>query len=143
MTGILFAKKEDKQSLEKLLSDSGLPIEDLPLGLENFFVIKDEDIIIASVGLEISGNYGLLRSLAVAQDYQGKGLANALYLEILELAKKQTISTIFLLTTTADRYFEKLGFIRVSREETPFEIQQSQQFSSICPSTASIMKLEI
>ena len=41
--------------------------------------------------------------------------------------------------TTAERFFEYLGYRRIGREETPKAIRNSREFSSLCPSTAIVM----
>ena len=46
---------------------------------------------------------------------------------------------VYLLTTTADRYFAKLGFAAVDRAAVPAEIRASPEFASICPDDATVM----
>jgi N-acetylglutamate synthase-like GNAT family acetyltransferase len=59
---------------------------------------------------------------------------------LIKQVRLQGVKELYLITTTADGYFEKQGYERVSRENVPVEIAQSQQFSSICPSSAVVMK---
>jgi len=46
---------------------------------------------------------------------------------------------MYLLTTTAEAFFELLGFRRIERHAAPPEIQRSAEFSSLCPSSATVM----
>jgi amino-acid N-acetyltransferase len=46
---------------------------------------------------------------------------------------------IYLLTTTAERFFERLGYARVQREAAPVAIQQTQEFSTLCSSSSALM----
>jgi len=46
---------------------------------------------------------------------------------------------IYLLTTTAERFFERLGYARVLRDAAPVAIQRTQEFSALCPSNSAFM----
>ncbi len=86
---------------------------------------------------------GLLRSLAVEGAYRGRGLGRALVLEMIGHAKDSGINQLYLLTLTADRFFGKEGFERISRECMPEAIQNTMEFTSICPVSSVCMKKEI
>lgn len=51
--------------------------------------------------------------------------------------------TLYLLTDTAEAFFERLGYTRVARETVPLGIQQTEEFSSLCPDDAAVMKKEL
>ncbi len=53
------------------------------------------------------------------------------------------MNCLYLLTTTAKDFFNKEGYIVVNRDEVPEPIKNSSEFSSVCPSTAIVMKKEI
>jgi N-acetylglutamate synthase-like GNAT family acetyltransferase len=55
--------------------------------------------------------YGLLRSLAVRQEYKGQGIENALIQHILTPAFSMYIDKIFLLITSVKDYFTTFGFL--------------------------------
>jgi N-acetylglutamate synthase-like GNAT family acetyltransferase len=140
---IMPAKVTDITAVVDLLSASKLPTEDLPDGLPHFFVVKKDEQLIGAAGVEIHGFYALLRSVAVAADFQGQGIAQELTKKALKEAVKQDVSEVYLITTTADQYFEKQGFTRVERKGVPLEIAQTEQFSNICPSSAIVMKKQL
>lgn len=140
---ILPAQATDASSVTNLLVASKLPTEDLPNGLPHFFVVKKDEQLIGAAGVEIHGFYALLRSVAVAADFQGQGIAQELTKKALKEAVKQDVSEVYLITTTADHYFEKQGFTRVERNDVPLEIAQTEQFSNICPSSAIVMKKQL
>ena len=48
--------------------------------------------------------------------------------------------SIYLLTTTAERYFPKFGFEPVARADVPATVQTSIEFTSACPSSATVMR---
>jgi len=43
------------------------------------------------------------------------------------------------LTTTAERYFERLGFKAIGRDAAPPEVRETREYSSLCPSFSSLM----
>jgi amino-acid N-acetyltransferase len=47
---------------------------------------------------------------------------------------------VFLLTTTAEHYFSALGFARVERHDVPASVQTSIEFTTACPSSATVMR---
>lgn len=123
-----------------LLTQANLPTSDLsPEHLEHFFGCGTEQTPKAIVGLEIYGKVALLRSLAVARDCRGIGCAKALVAEAERHARSQGVSELYLLTTTAERFFERLGYQRAARESAPPPIRETQEFSGLCPSSSAFM----
>ncbi|MFQ5584750.1 MAG: GNAT family N-acetyltransferase, partial [Calditrichia bacterium] len=61
-----------------------MPEEGVRENLQNFFVLMNNGKLIGTVGLEIYGDKALLRSLAVASNYQGKGYGNQHYQAAIE-----------------------------------------------------------
>src|SRR5882757_6609540 len=94
-----------KESVIQLLSSANLPVEDLPASLENFFVAVDDDnLIIGVAGLEIYGDYSLLRSMAVSPEYRNQGIATRLLATVEAVAALKKIKAVCLLTETASEY---------------------------------------
>ena len=58
----------------ELLKLVNLPIEGVKEHFSNFFVLKVENRVIGSIGVEIYPKVGLLRSLAIHPNYQRRGL---------------------------------------------------------------------
>lgn len=127
-------------AMRALLEEAGLPVDDLAPnhGIE-FFVAGPPDRPDGVVGLDRPGSVGLLRSLAVASNARGRGLGTALVAAVEQHARASGLSTLYLLTTTADRFFEALGYSRIAREAAPIAVTQTAQFSALCPSTAVFM----
>lgn len=85
--------------------------------LKCFFVAVDEKKIIGCCALEVySRRLAEIRSLAVAEDHQGKGIARALIVRCLEEAKKQRVYEV-LSITGAVSLFEKSGFSTFNKEK--------------------------
>jgi amino-acid N-acetyltransferase len=131
------ATKENLQSIVRLLETCELPGNDVGVHLDHFIVAKEADSVVGCIGLEKEGP--LLRSLAVDPSYRNRGVAQHLCDQLLHHAKEQGVQEIFLLTTTAAKFFEKIGFERKDREEAPEKIRKSKQFTELCPSSAVLM----
>jgi len=123
-----------------LLATEKLPTDDLPQTLGNFVVAKQGEDVIGVAGIEIYDGYGLLRSVAVSAAYRGKGIANQLLDNIERLAAAKLLREIYLLTETAPEYFSKKGYQKITRAQVPAEVQQSTEFSHVCPQSAIVMK---
>jgi amino-acid N-acetyltransferase len=70
--------KNYKQQVTALLSAEKLPVVDLPESLDNFIVAIVHNKVVGVAGIEVYGNYGLLRSLAVCPDCRNAGIAGEL-----------------------------------------------------------------
>lgn len=133
----------DKELVTSLLKEADLLTEDLPAGLSNFLLARDEGTLVGVAGMELFEQVGLLRSIAVSPEHQGKGIARKLVEQLLAGADKQEVQAVYLITTTADHYFDRYGFAVVNREQVPDSIQQTKQFSGLCPSSAVVMKRDL
>ncbi|WP_438465453.1 arsenic resistance N-acetyltransferase ArsN2 [Marinomonas sp. PE14-40] len=140
-----FSKAEikDLNEIERLLKESDLPYEDCQKHLSNFIVCRENSKIIAMGGTEVYGRVALIRSIVVQQEYRGKDLAKAIFLHLQASAQQQGVSSLYLLTNNAEDYFKVLGFSPVIRSEVPLAIQNTDQFSSLCPGTATVMALNL
>ena len=133
----------DKELVISLLKDAGLLTEDLPAGLPDFLLARQEGALVGVAGIELYREVGLLRSVAVRPDHQGKGVARKLVEQLLANADTKELEAIYLITTTADHYFDRYGFAVVNREQVPEAIQQTKQFSGLCPTSAVVMKRDL
>lgn len=127
-------------ALVDLLTRNALLSEDLPTDLANFWLAYDGLKLIGSIGFEAYGSAALLRSVCVDAVYRNQALARQLYDVAFQEARQQGITDLYLITTTADQYFQRLGFEPVERSTVRAAILQTAQFSSLCPSSAIVMK---
>lgn len=126
--------------VKTLLTECQLPTADLsPKSFEHFFGCGTADAPKGVVGLEIYGTTALLRSLAVATQCRGAGCGKALVAEAERYAQSKGVKELYLLTTTAERFFERLGYRRSIRETAPEAIRQTKEFSGLCPSSSAFM----
>jgi amino-acid N-acetyltransferase len=126
--------------VRSLLTECQLPTTDLsPENLEHFFGCGTSQTPKGVVGLEIYGKAALLRSLAVATDCRGIGCGKALVAEVERYARSRGVAELYLLTMTAERFFERLGYRRSVREDAPEAIRQTKEFSCLCPLSSAFM----
>jgi amino-acid N-acetyltransferase len=107
--------------------------------LEHFFYTGPDGSPTALVGLEIYATDALLRSLVVAPDVRTKGVGSAILRHAEDYAAARHVDAIYLLTTTAESFFERLGYGRVDRTHAPPSIQSTREFASLCPASAAFM----
>jgi len=50
---------------------------------------------------------------------------------------------LYLLTTTAESFFQNFGYRTVERSLVPDLIQETVEFSSLCPDDATVMKKDL
>jgi amino-acid N-acetyltransferase len=140
---IATANAADREAVVALLQACTLPTDDLSSSLEHFFVARADGRLVGVIGVQELGRRGLVRSLAVSADWRGKGLGHRLWRVALACARRLGMSDLFLLTTSAEAIFAYWGFTRIPREEAPLEIRQTQEYRTLCPSSAAVMRLPL
>jgi amino-acid N-acetyltransferase len=134
----------NKSQVIELLTRCDLPTLDLhDKDMKTFLGWSDKNNLKGVVGIEVHGRFGLLRSLAVAPEVRSLGCGKDLVLHIEDVAGAKSLKCLYLLTTTAQRCFMQLGYQVVQRDLVPTEIQQTSEFSSVCPDTATVMYKQI
>lgn len=135
-----FADPGDKSKICELLARCGLPDEDItPSHLKHFLVAYHKEKLAGVVGLEPFQDHALLRSLAVEAHVRGQGIASQLVEKIEAYARAHEIESLYLLTTTAEGFFEKHGYLITRRDTVPDVLKDTEEFKSICPETAVCM----
>ena len=133
------ATPEDAEAILELLRANALPVEGLLAHFDTALVARSQNRIVGSAALEVYDDGALLRSVAVDNTLRGHGVGRRLTAAALDLAATLRVPVVCLLTTTADGYFSRFAFSRISRDEAPRGVQQSVEFRSACPSTAIVM----
>ena len=138
------ATPADLPDVLSLVRRSGLPIEGIGAdALRDFVIAECGGKLIGVAGLEVYQDSALLRSAAVEDSWRGTGVGRALVDRALAIAEEHGVHDIFLLTTTAEHYFPRFGFVGVDRASVPQSVQASAEFRGACPSTALVMRKEI
>lgn len=134
------ANPSDLPAIRWLLEFDGLPSDDLTEELlRHFLVLRDEGQVLGVIGLELHSDVALLRSLVVAEEFRGRNHGAALTSAAESLARRLGIVSVYLLTTSAESFFQSRGYRRISRDAAPPQIRATTQFSALCPSTAVLM----
>jgi amino-acid N-acetyltransferase len=134
------ARPHDLGRALELLRQAALPEHGVVEQFGHFLVVRDDAQVIGVCGVEVAGEVGLLRSLAVDPIHRQTGVGDCLVRGALDLASRTLhLRALYLLTTTAERYFERYGFQALPRTQAPAEIRDSWEMRSGCPSTAVLM----
>ena len=128
-------------TIQALLRANQLPFEDCGDHLSNFVGIAKDDQIIATSGFEHIGQLALLRSVTVDPKFRGQGLAASLIANRLSQMRWLRVEAVYSLTETAQQYLSRFGFEIVDRDSLPPGIQTTQQCQSLCPASATAMRL--
>ena len=127
-------------AIARLLRAAGLPVEDLDVSMLDAFVVATEgEVCVGVAGLEIYESYALLRSLAVEPRHRSRGLGAQLVDTVETEAQARGVSALYLLTTTAAMFFERVGYTAHDRAAVPPAIAATTEFSSLCPDTADCL----
>lgn len=126
--------------LREALIAADLPTEDIEESGRTFFKACSDGVeTIGFSGIEQCGSDFLLRSVVVLARHRGRGFGKSIVEETLRVLDRS--ADVYLATTTAAPFFSTIGFSEVARDFVPPAVLATRQLSSICPSSATIMKL--
>ena len=137
------AQSNDLQAVVSLLTACGLPSSDLnEASLAHFHIAEVAGRLVGVAGLEIAGSYGLLRSVAVAPESRGTGLARRLVDAVERVARTGAISALYLIAndTVAASYFARLGYLPVARTRVPPVLLSLPEFTDLCPQSCACLR---
>lgn len=136
-------RQADLAAVRALLESAGLPDRDLGDHLATLLVGEQGGGIVATGAIEPLGDCCLLRSVAVAPGFQGRGWGRRMTTQLLDLARAIGTHDVYLLTTGAAGYFARRGFATVSRENAPELVRRTRQFAELCSATAVLMRARL
>jgi amino-acid N-acetyltransferase len=140
------AESRDRTYVEELLAENDLPTADLDAAYSSLFVCESaagERVGVGGLEAEGESNTGLLRSVAVEESVRQMGYGTAICERLLGRARTTDLDAVFLLTTTAEEFFADLGFERVRRSRVPDPVRGTAEFTDLCPTDATCMKLDL
>jgi amino-acid N-acetyltransferase len=135
------ATAEDLAAVERLLTESHLPLAGVRESLKDFVVAHAGDALVGVAGLEVCCDNALLRSVAVAPEWRSHGVGRTLVTRVIADAEARGIHALYLLTTTAEHYFPSFGFRTTTRDAVPEDIRATGEFQGTCPASATVMSL--
>ena len=133
------ATLDDLGAVEQLLTTSGLPLDGVRDAFSTFVVADAGHELVGVAGLEVCCDNALLRSVAVRPEWRSHGVGHALVTRIVADAEARGIRALYLLTTTADRYFPSFGFRTIARDDVPADVRETAEFREACPASATVM----
>ena len=139
---LALAQGNIRQQVISLLKQNKLPVSDLDESKILFALTEGPDVI-GTGGLEFFNDCALLRSLSVRKDWQGKGLGKSITRQLELRCKDKGISTVYLLTETAEAFFNRQGYRVVDRASAPQSIKHSSEFTTVSSATGILMKKSI
>jgi len=137
------ATQADWPRIADLLTGAALPLDGAKDHLHGFLLAFRGDSLVGAAALERYGETALLRSVAVVGAERGTGLGQEIVRRLLDQAHASGVTSVVLLTTTAERFFPRFGFLPVSREEVPTAAKESVEFQGACPASSIVMMLDL
>lgn len=143
------ANTDELDRVESLLKANDLPFEDVREKPASFFLARagaeesGETRVVGVGGIERYGSSGLLRSVVVEESMRSQGYGTVLCDRLEECAQSEGMQTLYLLTTTAPAFFEGRGYEEISRDDAPPRVQETAEFSELCPDSATCMKRKL
>jgi len=134
------ATAADIPDILALLKASALPVAGIEQHVETTLIARDNQKIVGCAAVEVYGQAGLLRSVAVEAERRGEGFGERLTKGALEMARKRGVRDIYLLTTTASHFFPRFGFTAIPRAELDPALEQSEELRGACPASALAMR---
>lgn len=133
------ASEQDWEAIAALLTAARLPLAGGREHVTGFLTAWQGPDLVGVAGLEIYGDAGLLRSVAVTESARGTGLGQQLVWQVLRTARERGLKTVALLTTTAPGFFPRFGFTKADRNQLPAALESSAEFRGACPASAIAM----
>jgi amino-acid N-acetyltransferase len=143
---LLAASPEHELTVRALLASCGLPTEGLAYAWPHGYAVAVSEHaapVIGCAGIESYGRDALLRSVAVAAAQRSAAVGARLVSNRIEAARQLGHTDLYLLTTTASGFFQRLGFEAVPRSCVPTGIRGSAEFAAICPTSAAVLKCSL
>ena len=140
MSEVAIHRRPAREAAAALLESAGLPVSDLTDAyMEHFFYVGPASAPIGLVGVEMCGVDALLRSLVVNPEHRSAGLGQTLVAHAESHAWGQGARAIYCLTTTAETFFRRRGYVDADRDRAPAAVRETREFSAICPVSSAFL----
>ncbi|MCZ7658674.1 MAG: arsenic resistance N-acetyltransferase ArsN2 [Xanthobacteraceae bacterium] len=130
----------ERDGLAAALHRAGLPVDDLREPGRHFWRFETAEFEPAGFGgLEILGRDALLRSVVTLPPLRRRGIGAAIVASLETEARLRHCGALWLVTTSAAAFFERLGFATCDRAVVPEPVRATRQFAELCPDSATVM----
>jgi len=144
---IMPASDSDRHEVVALLAAAQLPLDGLDDAYANAVVCRVSGELAGVAMVEIHDDAALLRSVAVAERFRGQHIGEALVADRVAWTQAQlrednqpAITSLYLLTTTAENYFKARGFHTIGRDQLAPSLARSSHTQLSACSTAVAMR---
>lgn len=138
--GVAFrvATAADAARVAELLGETGVHSVGVGPGISAFVIADSPAGPIATIALEIFGGDALIGSVCVHPSWRAQGVGTALVEHVLTEAAMEAVDSVYVLSSSVDRFFARFGFVRISWSEMPFTITRalSQRGAAVPGATA-------
>ena len=129
----------DLEDVRAILSAALLPSKQVGRRNQRFIVAREMGRIIGCAGLEVYGDLGQARSVAVDWTRRNAGLGTRLHERLLHEALAAGVRTLYVVTSTAQDFFGQHGYTPVKAESLPAPVRQSEEFCTLGTADAVAM----
>jgi amino-acid N-acetyltransferase len=63
--------------------------------------------------------------------------------QIITRARRAGVRELYLMTTTAEKFFARRGFVRVDRSAAEPTLKDTREWRDLCPASAAVMRLKL
>lgn len=130
------ARADETEAVRRLIE---APSDAPSWGPQGVWVIEGDGLV-ATATAEVRGTDAYLRGVAAREDVRGRELGTLVVAAAVGDARRRGAWRCFLLTETAEPFFDRLGFARVAREAIP---SWALDLSPECPVSASAMARDL
>ena len=97
-------------------------LNDVYESMRDFFVCREDGEVVGCAALKVSWQgLGEVRSLAVRDEAQGRGIGRGLVEACLDEARRMGMERVFVLTYVPE-FFRKFGFVLYPKESLPHKV---------------------
>jgi N-acetylglutamate synthase-like GNAT family acetyltransferase len=120
---------EDVQESVRAFLDghSHLPADFLAPPCRYWAYVLPDGAVVGTVGLEYGRGCGLLRTAFIHPTHRGAGIGRVLVAALLAEARRAGLRRVYLFSTSAGAYWERLGFRRVPVPEAAAALPDAPQ----------------
>jgi amino-acid N-acetyltransferase len=145
---VRLARTGDLPAIMEMLEGAGLYAGGVDEHVHRFLVAErpnapEKERLAGTVGMEVYGRSGLLRSFVVERKAWNPDLGISMFGAAMALAKRLQLQDLFLLSKSVHPLFLALGFQPVEWDKAPREMRESEHVRQIRADTGVLMRLDM
>lgn len=140
---IKLAEQDDFLQIHEILHSNGLPVGGVNTETGEYFIAASGQSIMGIIGFESYVTAALMRSLAVKPQFRKSGIARNLIEHVLKVLRRDGFNEVYLLTNTAEKYFNRYGFNKINRQDVPDSVLETSALGDACPMSSTCMCLKL